>query len=79
MKTAAFEHPTIQKRGDIAIVGPLFMLAIVSAVLMAVLSVFPTTAWAAEGDIIGYVYLDPDEHGENTALVVQDTGVPTQR
>ena len=35
------------------------------------ITALPTGAWAVEGNVIGYAYLDPDEHDENTALVVQ--------
>ena len=49
----------------------LLLLAVV-ALLCAVALLAPQSAWAAEGDIVGYAYLDPDENGDNTALVVQD-------
>ena len=50
--------------------GAIAAVALVLAVA-ALVAPAPQCAWAADG-AIGYAYLDPDENGDCTALVVQD-------
>ena len=45
-------------------------LAVGMLVFVALMALAPNHAWASDGDV-AYAYLDPDENGENTALVVQ--------
>ena len=52
---------------------PLIVACLVVMVAVACLSaILPQQARAAEGDAIGYAYLDADKSGAYTALVVQD-------